>query len=72
MKEFVRTASIRIKQQRILEKLDTNQQLKSEDYSLLYRILCSLAAKKELINYIFIFVLSAIALVIAVYLDFFR
>lgn len=61
-----------IKQQHILEKLDTKQQLSIDDYSLIYRILCSLTSKKERINYLFIFALSAIALTIAVYLDFFR
>ncbi len=59
-----------IKRRHILEKLETQKQLNSDDYNLIQRVLCSLTSKKERINYLFIFGLSAIALSVAVYLDF--
>lgn len=59
-------------QRALLDKINHQDQLKKEDYNLIGTILCSLSSKKERINYMLIFGLSAIALVLAVYMDFFR
>ena len=46
--------------------------LTEEDYGLLKDILCGISSNKERINYFFIFALSALALIIAVYIDFIK
>ena len=61
-----------IAQRNLVNKIDQGQQLGKEDYNLIAAILCSLSSRKERINYFFIFVLSAIALLLAIYMDFFR
>ncbi len=58
-----------INEQKILTKIDKKDELLEEDYKLISGILCSLQSKKERVNYIFIFVLSAVALLIALYID---
>ncbi|MBU1078140.1 MAG: hypothetical protein KKH98_12660 [Spirochaetes bacterium] len=63
--------SKQISKQNIVEKIDRKWSLTNEDYLLIKTILCSLSSKKERINYFFIFGLSAVALVIAIYFDFF-
>jgi len=66
------TRSKLIGQQDLVKKISQKKQLTDEDYSLISSILCSLSSKKERINYLFIFVLSAIALILAVYIDLLR
>ena len=61
-----------ITEQNILNKIDNKISLNEEDYRTIRGILCSVSSKKERINYFFIFILSALALIIAIYLDFFR
>ena len=56
----------------LVDKVRGQGRLTPEEYSLLGSILCSLSSKKERINYFFIFGLSAIALILAVYFDFFK
>ena len=60
-----------IKEHDIVYKIDQNKPLSREDYRVINGILCSLSAKKERINYFFIFVLSALALIVALYMDLF-
>lgn len=66
------TRSQAISRNNLVDKINQQQQLTEEDYSLIGAILCGLSSKKERINYFFIFGLSAIALVLAIYMDFFR
>jgi len=65
-----RTRSKLIEQQNIVNKINQEKQLVKEDYKLISGILCSLSSKKERVNYFFIFGLSALALIIAAYIDF--
>ena len=63
--------SNKISQQNILDKINRKEDLNENDYYLIRIILCNINSKKERINFLFIFVLSAITLLIAVYIDFF-
>jgi len=55
-----------------MQKLIQKNQLTDEDYNFVSSVFCALRSKKERINYLFIFALSAIALILAIYLDFIR
>jgi len=61
-----------INQQDILNKINQKTPLAEEDYRLISAILCGLSSQKERINYFFIFGVSALALIIALYIDFFK
>lgn len=61
-----------INQREIVKKITDMRQLDKKDYEAIKTILCSLSSKKENINYLFIFGLSAIALVAALYMDVFK
>lgn len=61
-----------ITQRNLVDRIAQKGQLTDDDYSLISAILCSLSSRKEKINYVFIFGLSAIAILLAVYIDFFR
>ena len=61
-----------IDRRNIMQKLIQKNQLTDEDYNFVSSIFCALRSKKERINYLFIFALSAIALILAIYLDFIR
>ena len=61
-----------IDRRNIMQKLIQKNQLTDEDYNFVSSVFCALRSKKERINYIFIFALSAIALILAIYLDFIR
>lgn len=61
-----------ISQKNLVDKIAHQKQLTEEDYSLIGAILCSLSSRKERINYFFIFGLSAVALLLAVYMDFLK
>ena len=61
-----------ITQRQLVDKINSKKPLDSEDYSLISSILCALSSKKEQINYFVIFGLSAIALILAIYMDFIK
>ena len=61
-----------IKQKKLLDKISEKRPLDRHDYDLIGAILCSLTSRKERINYLFIFSLSAIAIILALYFDFIR
>lgn len=56
----------------LIEKTKTKQGLSDDEYGLISRILCNVRSEKERINYFFIFAVSAIAFVLAIYFDFLR
>jgi hypothetical protein len=58
-----------IARQNLAEKIHLKQQLEMEDYAALSLIMCALISKKEQINYFFIFIVSAVALAVAIALD---
>lgn len=64
--------SMLIEQSKLVDKISQKSRLVEEDYNLISAILCALSSKKERVNYFFIFGLSAIALILAVYFDFIR
>jgi len=55
-----------------VDKITRRKELTEEDYNLMGAILCALSSKKERINYFFIFGLSAVALLLAIYMDFLK
>ena len=59
-----------IRQNALVDKVQDNKTLTQEERNVLAAMLCSLSSKKESINYLVIFILSALALVAAVYFDF--
>ena len=61
-----------IRERNLVDKIGQGRQLTKEDYGLISAILCGLSSKKESINYFFIFGLSAIAILLAIYMDFFK
>ncbi len=61
-----------IKQKKLLDRISQKGPLDGHDYDLIGAILCSLTSRKERINYLFIFSLSAIAIILALYFDFIR
>ena len=61
-----------IKERNLVDKINDKKELTQEDYSAIGAILCGIGSKKERINYFFIFLLSALALVLALYMDFLR
>ncbi|MFH0913199.1 MAG: hypothetical protein V1884_02830 [Candidatus Omnitrophota bacterium] len=61
-----------IRQNKLVDKISQKDQLTEEDYRLIGAVLCSLSSRKERINYFFIFALSAIALIAAIYFDFIK
>ena len=61
-----------LNKQNIVDKVNNMKQLTKEDYGVIGAILCGLSSKKERINYLFIFGLSAVALVLAIYMDFLK
>jgi hypothetical protein len=56
----------------LIEKTRGQKTLSAQEYNLIAGILCSLKSEKERINYFFIFVVSALALFLAVYFDFIK
>ncbi len=61
-----------IQDQHIMDKVNKQEKLSANDYSLIGSILCGLSSRKERINYMVIFGLSAVAIALAVYMDFIR
>ena len=68
--KVTQTRSKLINQQNLVNKIRQKEQLTKEDYTLVENILCSISSNKDKINYFFIFVLSALALILALYFDF--
>lgn len=60
-----------IKEAKISHKIHNHETLRPEDYRLIGSILCSLKSRKDLINYVLIFLTSIMALAIALYFDLF-
>ena len=54
------------------EKLLNKKELSEHDREVLGTIVCKLSSKKDKINYFFIFASSALALAIAIYVDFIK
>ncbi|MBN2406339.1 MAG: hypothetical protein JXJ19_01470 [Elusimicrobia bacterium] len=69
MYAVIRKRSEVISRNMLIKKLDEKEGLSDDDYGRMREILCSLSSGKERINYIFIFGVSAVALLVAVYLD---
>ncbi len=61
-----------IKEMGLVDKINYKEKLTQEDYSAIGAMLCGIGSNKERINYLFIFALSAFALVLALYMDFQR
>ncbi len=59
-------------QESLMDKITNRKQLDEDDYDNIEGLLCSLVSKKERLNYFFIFIVSALALLFAVYMDFFK
>jgi len=66
------TRSKIIKERNLVDKITDQKQLTEDDYNLIGAILCSLSSNKERVNYFFIFGLSAVVLILAIYFDLFR
>ena len=64
--------TILIESQDLVKKIRDKKNLKESDYDLIASILCGLRSRKEIVNYIFIFGLSAVALILAIYMDFIK
>jgi hypothetical protein len=56
----------------LINKIKTQEPLSKEEHDLIANILCGLKSEKERINYFFIFFVSAIALILAIYFDFMK
>lgn len=56
----------------LVERIDSGEVLTREDNEVIRALLCGLDSKKEMVNYMFIFGLSAITILFALYMDFFR
>ena len=61
-----------IAQNKLVDKISAHEPLSAHDQDFIALTLCSLSSRKERINYFFIFALSAVALLLAVYMDFFK
>jgi len=61
-----------INQKNLIDKTNGLKPLSKEEYSLIANILCNLKSEKERINYFFIFAISTVALLLAIYFDFLK
>jgi len=59
-----------VKQQNLIVKVQQSQEFSTEEKEVMTYIFTTLKTTKEKWNYIFIFVMSAIALILGIYLDF--
>jgi hypothetical protein len=66
------TRSRLIRNSKLMNKISQSDKIEKDDRALISSVLCALSSNKDSINYFVIFISSAIALVIAVYFDFFR
>jgi len=67
-----RTRAKLIEENKILEKVNQGEALSLQDRAILSQILCRISSHQERINFLIIFISSAIALVVAIYFDFFN
>ena len=58
-----------IESRHLPEKVHLQRPLEQEDYDVISAVICGLRSRKERINYFVIFFLSAVSLLVAVYLD---
>ncbi|MFH1442191.1 MAG: hypothetical protein ABIH18_09160 [Candidatus Omnitrophota bacterium] len=58
-----------IDKENLIEKAKNQKPFSLEEYNLIAGILCNLKSEKERINYFFIFAVSAVALLLAIYFD---
>lgn len=56
----------------LTNKLLSRKALTDHDYQILGTILCMVSSKKDKINYLLIFLSSGLALIFAIYVDFFK
>jgi len=56
----------------LMHKVKRGEKISDEDRQLISSLLCSLSSHKDRINYFLIFFSSAVALIIALYIDFLR
>jgi len=69
----VNTARARfVEERKLVDKINNQRELQEEDYRLVSAILCRISSKKDRINYLFIFALSFLTIVLALYFDLFR
>jgi len=61
-----------IDRENLIDKANGLKPFSKEEYRLIANILCNLKSEKERINYFFIFAVSALALVLAIYFDFIK
>jgi hypothetical protein len=61
-----------IEKKDLVEKARNKKPFLPEEYNLIAEILCNLKSEKERVNYFFIFAVSAVALLFAVYFDLIR
>ncbi len=61
-----------ILKQKLMDKLSREEVITQEDRRLISSILCALSSNKDRINYLLIFISSALAIIIAVYFDFIK
>lgn len=59
-----------IDKMKLLEKISGRAALTDDDYDVLFIMLCEIRSNKERINFLFIFVVSVLALLAAIYFDF--
>ncbi|UCC95214.1 MAG: hypothetical protein JSW40_00260 [Candidatus Omnitrophota bacterium] len=70
-----RVSQARVKiivEKNLVDKINHKEQFTGDDYNFIGQLLCSISSRKERINYFFIFGLSALALLLALYMDFFK
>ena len=58
-----------VRERELVEKIENRKPLSEEEYEILSYILWSNQASKEWVNYLAIFILSFVALVVAIFLD---
>ncbi len=67
-----RSLSKLVSRNNLIDKVSDKKELSHEEAQLIGKILCELSSNKERMNYFFIFAVSAIALIIAIYFDFIK
>ena len=65
-----RARSRLIKNSKLMDKISQDGNIEKSDRKLIGSLLCALSSNKDKINYLVIFVSSAIAVAVALYLDF--
>ncbi len=56
----------------LMDKISQGDKIAEDDRQLIGSILCSLSSDKDRINYILIFISSAVAIIVALYFDFLK